>query len=48
MATKDELKALGETVKADIAKLEARMVKMMYFQAMVLVGILPTVLVRVL
>ena len=48
MATKADLVVLEKTVKADIANLEARMMKMMWFQTTVLVGMLITVVVKLL
>ena len=48
MATKADLLVLEKTVKADIANLEARMMKMMWFQTTVLVGMLITVVVKLL
>ena len=48
MATKADLVVLEKTVKADIANLEARMMRMMWFQTTVLVGMLITVVVKLL
>ena len=44
VATKSDLALLEKTVKAEIAKLETRMMRMMWFQSTVLVGMLITVI----